>query len=540
MTMDKGKELTKRLFFSWTKALHSHQAAFWGNPKLDGALICPACGKIHGRCVEAIYPFMAMARTTGLSFWSKDAERLFDWAEETVSQPDGSFLNDIDSDWKGTSVFAAISFVDTLEDFGTILEPSFKKKLEGRLLKASKYLCSEDSYLEKNTNYPVSIALLLYRSGLYFSDEKLLQKAEDYKRVCKSVMTPEGFIFGEGFMRNGRSARNLLAIDIGYNVEETLPAMVKLGILTKDEELLSIAERGFSKQLEFMLCDGAWDNSFGTRNFKWTYWGSRTSDGAAEGLLLLKERNALFSEAAYRNLLLMEQSTHDGLLSGGPHYGSAMQPTCIHHTFTHVRPLVSILVHDLWDNATQSTQLLPRYQKQGVTENKDIASFVYTCSNYTATITAYDWPYMPAGHTSGGTLSLLHSSRLGPILISGMGEYWPKEKNNMQLPQGKIIHECLDLRIEMEEEDRTFSSRECMNASLTRIDKCSFLASGILMSKKGEISTSPVHYEISYHFKENIIEIIATCKRGTLVCPIVSRHDEEIVQIGNKVLIEKN
>jgi hypothetical protein len=27
--------------------------------------------------------------------------------------------------------------------------------------------------------------------------------------------------------------------------------------------------------LEFMLHDGAWDNSWGTRNFKWTYWGNR-------------------------------------------------------------------------------------------------------------------------------------------------------------------------------------------------------------------------------------------------------------------------
>ena len=36
--------------------------------------------------------------------------------------------------------------------------------------------------------------------------------------------------------------------------------------------------------LEFMLPDGAWDNSWGTRNYKWTYWGSRTSDGTVPGI----------------------------------------------------------------------------------------------------------------------------------------------------------------------------------------------------------------------------------------------------------------
>ena len=39
--------------------------------------------------------------------------------------------------------------------------------------------------------------------------------------------------------------------------------------------------------LEFMLPDGAWDNSWGTRSFKWTYWGGRTSDGFMGGYYLM-------------------------------------------------------------------------------------------------------------------------------------------------------------------------------------------------------------------------------------------------------------
>lgn len=43
--------------------------------------------------------------------------------------------------------------------------------------------------------------------------------------------------------------------------------------------------------LEFMLPDGAWDNSWGTRSFKWTYWGGRTSDGFMGGYYLMAARH---------------------------------------------------------------------------------------------------------------------------------------------------------------------------------------------------------------------------------------------------------
>ena len=54
-------------------------------------------------------------------------------------------------------------------------------------------------------------------------------------------------------------------------------------LMVNDRELLSIVERSMNTHLEFMLPDGAWDNSWGTRSFKWTYWGGRTSDGFMGG-----------------------------------------------------------------------------------------------------------------------------------------------------------------------------------------------------------------------------------------------------------------
>ena len=117
--------------------------------------------------------------------------------------------------------------------------------------------------------------------------------------------------------------------------------------------------------LEFMLPDGAWDNSWGTRNFKWTYWGSRTSDGCIALCHLLSKTypgyddsnsgtnstgatsksGSIYAEAGYRNFELLKQCTHDGLLCGGMHYISAGYAPCIHHTFEHAKNLALALKH---------------------------------------------------------------------------------------------------------------------------------------------------------------------------------------------------
>lgn len=77
---------------------------------------------------------------------------------------------------------------------------------------------------------------------------------------------------------------------MGYNVEETIPSLVGYALITGDKEALDIMEKTMKVQIEFMLPDGAWDNSWGTRNFKWTYWGSRTSDGCQAGFAALASR----------------------------------------------------------------------------------------------------------------------------------------------------------------------------------------------------------------------------------------------------------
>ena len=83
--------------------------------------------------------------------------------------------------------------------------------------------------------------------------------------------------------------------------------------------MLSKVVASMKTHLEFMLPDGGWDNSFGTRNYKWTWWGSRTTGGCQPAYALLADRDPNFIEAAIRNTKLLDECTVNGVLMGGPH-----------------------------------------------------------------------------------------------------------------------------------------------------------------------------------------------------------------------------
>ena len=60
------------------------------NLEEHGALGCPSCSHIHGRCMDAVYPFLYMADKTGDEKYIEGAKLVMIWAENNVSQEDGS------------------------------------------------------------------------------------------------------------------------------------------------------------------------------------------------------------------------------------------------------------------------------------------------------------------------------------------------------------------------------------------------------------------------------------------------------------------
>lgn len=553
---DRIEKLSEELLHQWCESLLKLQIKGTGNPRLDGGILCPACGMIHGRCMDAVYPFMRMAKEAADRNDGKESRRwiqasrdLFKWADYAVQQENGVYWNDIGSAWTGTTVFLASALADALWFHGDLLEKEEQEAWKTRLFQMAEYIASYEGIIHNNINYPLSDALALYESGMVLGEKRFQEKAAELAKIALGQASENGLLVGEGVPWTKRSKRGCSPVDIGYNVEETIPCLLLYGRLSGDEKVEKLAQRYMRAHLDFMLEDGAWDNSFGTRNFKWSYWGSRTCDGSALGCLLLDDQNSAGMEAAWRNLCLLKKSTAGGLLYGGPHYAQAGQPPCSHHSFCHAKVLVGILDRrELWrpENAEaveleEQKQELPA--QQGIREYPELSTWRIVTPSVTATVTAYDWEYMKGGHVSGGTLSMLHSKALGTLLCAGMGEYIRKEPSNMQA-LWKTEVECLASRIEITQNGIIYSSIYEPEAQVTVSGNGEqgyvIQVDGSLKNQDHQVcEEQDYRYHLCYHIQEQKIQIQAECPGGTWICPVISSQEEKVTVEPKRVILEK-
>jgi hypothetical protein len=537
------------LLRSWCEALLKLQVKEMDVEGIHGGIMCPACSRIHGRCLDAIYPFMYMADTYQDDRYLQAAMDLFQWSDH-VTRPDGSWINDTNSDWKGITVFGTIQLGEALRNHGRILDRPVYEKWMTRLREAAGYLYKNINMSTGNINYPISCSAAMAVAGIVLDDPSYLSRGRELAHDALGYLTKNKLIFGEGHPQTGVTSRGCRAVDLGYNVEESLPNLVMYGIFTKDEEVLEITAAALKKHLEFMLPDGGWDNSWGTRNFKWTYWGSRTSDGCQTAYALLGDRDPLFIEAALRNTRLLQECTHDGMLYGGPHYYTRGEPPCIHHTFCHAKALATVLDHGAHVRISHDHGLLPREEEYGIQEFPEISTWLVSKGQWRGTITAYDWEYIKGGHASGGAISMLWHEKAGPVLAASLTEYQMKEPNNMQIPKG-TSHVCLTPRLEYEENGVLYQSINDFQAavSYTRANgDIQFQINGRLVDlAQRDPNTGSIRYAMLYTFTDDElaidVQLQPPLKKGTVVyrVPIISEHQEKtIVSSSHSMIIQKH
>ena len=122
-----GATLYARLLQTWCDGLLAYQETTIQNPALHGALLCPACALIHGRCGDAVYPLLHMAHSTGNEKYLRSARLVCDWSEQQVSRSDGSWINDVTlSSWQGITAFHTFTHAKSL---ATVLDRASAKSL---------------------------------------------------------------------------------------------------------------------------------------------------------------------------------------------------------------------------------------------------------------------------------------------------------------------------------------------------------------------------------------------------------------------------
>ena len=410
---DEFSNLSYNLLIRWCNELLKYQVRDKNLKNLYGGILCPSCNRVHGRCGDAIYPLMYLSSETKDIRYLNAAVNLFNWMENNISLPDGSWVNDINvSNWKGTTVFSAITLCEALFHHGHLLEDLTKKMWLNRLDKAAQYIRQQFHINFSNINYPVSAAYALTIIGDLLNNNDYKEYGKKLSQQCLSFFTQENyFLYGEGGKNRGKmSSKGCHPVDLGYNVEESLPALALYGMHTNDEKVLKVVTKSLQTHAEFMIPDGAWDNSWGTRNYKWTYWGSRTSDGCQPAYLLLADRDPVFYKVALYNTRLMNNCSQEGLLKAGLSVHNKKVPTCIHHTFTHAKAIATALDKSniAIDNKRISNIKFPREKLYGVKKMEDIQTWLFSNESWVATVTGYDFEYtIKNGHPTGGALSLL-------------------------------------------------------------------------------------------------------------------------------------
>lgn len=545
--------LSYDLLKKWCDSLVNLQIINPSVPSLHGGLLCPSCARVHGRVGDAIYPLMFMAEKTGEQKYLDAAKQLYNWMD-LVSYPDGSWVNDVNvSLWKGTTVFAVIALAEALMYHGHLLNPETRLAWQERIDKASEYVFSTFTMDYGNINYPVTASYALSLAGKLLNKDRYSAKGREFAHNSLSYFTGENhFLYGEGNPKREKTPKGCYSVDLGYNVEESIPSLVQYALLTKDNEVLDMAIASLKTHAEFMLPDGGWDNSWGTRNYKWTYWGSRTSDGCQPAYALLAHKEPVFYKIALENTKLLAQCTHNGLLYGGPHYVSHGILPCIHHSFAHSKALAAILHKKELVNPSTSPEkiVIPREQQYGVKFYPEIQTWLFSKGDWRGTITGYDREYtMKNGHPTGGALSMLWNTKLGPVTVASMNEYQLSEPYNMQMDK-EPFNMPLTPRFEFRDEKRKFMNISDKNATIAYEEadgKIIFKTQAHLTDQEqNHPAGGAISCEIVYTIDNNLITIGAkitaldVSKKIRFYLPVISTNNEKIIKSEKKIEIQKS
>ncbi len=549
-------QLSENLLKQWAAALIKLQVTDKARTDDYGGIWCPADKMVHGRSGDTIYPFFYLASQTNDSRYADAAVLLYRWMERRVSRPDGSWLNEPQpGSWLGTTVFSAIALGETLKHHGALMEASFKAEITARLKKAGDFIYNTFTIDYGNINYPITASYGLSLLGRLLDEPTFSAKGKELAQQALHFITAkDGFLHGEGDPYYQASKKGCYSVDLGYNVEESLPSLVLYGRLTQDEEVLQAVTRSLQTHLEFMLPDGGWDNSWGTRNYKWTYWGSRTSDGSQPAYALLAGRDPVFYKAALQNTRLMQQCTHDGLLNAGLHYPSLHISPCVHHTFTHIKGLTTILEYgDATAKAPAQTLILPREKAYGSRFFSDIQTLLVSKGDFRATITGYDREYKKTtnGHSSGGALTMLWHPKTGPLLTASMNEYQLYEAGNMQ-PDSDPFSMSLTPRVELRTGGQVYMNICDLTASIETFeeigtyeekDSVSVDTSSKLVDKNQQSPASGgVNCRLLYVFTDDKVVFNFEQDKGShdtqvkVIFPVITASSDKVTVVNSKTL----
>lgn len=508
------KKRAEILLKEWCDTLLSYQVQSH-SPYLNNTLLCPACHIVHGRVADLCFPLTVLWARTGEYNYLNQADRLIDWTEFNLKSEKGFWFNDASSRWIGTSTFGAMSIGETLYHFGANLPTDIKEKWTSIFLRVCDAFIAEADKLRPLINYYCGISAMLAMAWRLTGKENYYIESKKWLEVVLSRFDENGLLYGEKYPIEFDDGTH--TIDMGYNLEESLPLLLRYADLTG--EYKEFFRERLRDHLEFLLPDGAIDNSFGTRHNKWTYWGSRTSDGLVGGLALVLDE-PMFADACERVLSLYEKCTYNGLLAL-PMAEEAGEPTCLHHTFTHAKALAALVCAENVPEVRRT--LLPCEEKYGMKKFQKGKLLLVSQGGFRATFSAMKYLHQDLAN-GGGSMNLLYHDRYGVICSATSAKFFMQEMTNQQQLRNADEMECMTVQFVID------GKMACRNPNVD------------LSYDGAKVSVRAEDWQADYEFKEESMEIALNCKEGTYHLPIVCKRDScvEVYDDDQTIIIDKN
>ena len=520
----------EELLVRWCDALESYQVKSPADPRVKGALTCPACAVQHGRVCDVVYPMVFCWAKTGSRKYLECAVNAVSWSRHNLTDLGGARLkNDFQNGWWGISVFSQAAVGKTLLHFGELLPDGTRAGWRTWFVAQSEFVMKAlDKEGDFNINYSAALCEAMAIAWKLTGEEKYLAVSRKWAKNIESYMMQDGMLAGEKHPPTFVSPHGYRAVDIGYNAEESIPSLYHYAELTGDEAFaakLDVMGKGI---LEFVLPDGGIDNSMGSRLCKWTYYGSRTSDGALPMFATMAKRGipgAVRAIDRHLGLLARCTSAESGLLTGGLYYDEADEGACVHHAFTHAKSLADLLLSDAPDSAP--AVLLPRDTAYGVREFPSFGTTLVSVGPWRASFSVNDAHHNSAGTMNGGgSLTLLFHEHLGLVCAGTMAKYSTIERENMQVQRRDSQTRCMTPRIEWAD---SFSSEDADAKGVSAVTQ-----TGVEYRAEG------ARFSQRFSFSGDNVAIRASAKgRWRYVLPVLASQSDEVSVSGGDSTIRR-
>jgi len=401
-----------------------------------GALISPSTNPQpnprHSRAAEAVYPFAVAYKHTQDEKYRTAAVLLGNWLV-SIQQDDGTWGEswpDHDG-WNGTTADQLISLAGALDLIKKDLKPAERQAWETAITKAADF-CVDRFPGTSNINYTPTAAVGLVLAHRVVENPRTLwlEKAESLIAHVASRVNEDNLITGEG-----------KGVDLGYNIAQTIGFIAWYGILQNSPETVDFAASVLKTHMYFMYPNGAMDNSWGTRSFKWMLEsGSKTAPGVhfTFGLLVDKDPTILRGAGLALDWLENHSLDAENRVVYGPHayLHENSNPPSNYPTFARAQSIATAVEY-----APEATQIapIPAEQTNWVKYFPTTQTAVLRTERVMATLSSYanNLRYPLETAVRGGSATVVWFDGYGPngfLQLSSPTQYRRIEKKHM--PEG--------------------------------------------------------------------------------------------------------